>query len=52
MAKYNAIYEGRLPHAIYKKTSSKEITRYPGLAIYLLDFIHKICKINLNFFMK
>jgi len=43
MAKYNAIYEGRLPHGMYNKIISNSKVTYPqGYMHVLLNFIHKI----------
>ncbi len=41
MAKYNAIYEGRLPHAIYSKVSNRENVRCQSFTCYLLDLFNR-----------
>jgi len=52
MAKYKAIYEGRLPHAIYQKISQRDITCPQGLSRYLLENISKVYKKCINFCQK
>ncbi len=52
MAKYNAIYEGRLPHAIYNKVSEPDLTCHQGFSDYLLDSLNKVYKTCLNIFKK
>jgi len=42
MAKYNAIYEGRLPHAMYHKIiTDKAIAEHQGISAMLLNIINK-----------
>jgi len=52
MAKYNAIYEGRLPHAICNKIPERDITYPHGLTSYLLENISKVYKKCIDFCMK
>jgi len=43
MAKYNAIYEGRLPHGIYSEfIADSDVTSHQGFAGHFLDSINKI----------
>lgn len=50
MAKYNAIYEGRLPHSMYNKVISNSKVTYPqGYTHSLANFIHKIYRKIIDF---
>ncbi len=45
MAKYNAIYEGRLPHAMCNKImADKAVTYHQGAVCMLLNTINKFYK--------
>lgn len=50
MAKYNAIYEGRLPYAMFKITSDKKLALKPGLVAIFMNSCNKIYKKVANFF--
>ncbi len=53
MAKYNAIYEGRLPHGIYNKIIGEaNVTCQQGLTAYLMDSIAKIYKKYVGIFRR
>ena len=50
MAKYNAIYEGRLPHGMYNKVIvSNHVARQPGYRRIFMRFINKIYKSIIDF---
>ncbi len=50
MAKYNAIYEGRLPHGMYNKIiSNSKVTCPQGYTAALLNSIHKIYRKIIGF---
>jgi len=52
MAKYNAIYEGRLPHAICQKIPQRHTICARSLTGYLLEWISKVYKKYINHCLK
>ena len=53
MAKYNAIYEGRLPHGIYNKIIGEgDAARQRGLTAYLTHSITNIYQIFRRIFRR
>ena len=51
MAKYNAIYEGRLPHGMVNKImEAKNATYYQGFAAICMNFCNKIYKKTTDIF--